>query len=427
AVEPGDPAYGAVRSGYMRGGSPGLVLRPGDAAQVGQALAFARSQAVPLGIRSGGHGISGRSTNDGGIVVDLSRMNRIQVLDRAARLVRVEAGARWGDVAAALAPHGWAITSGDYGGVGVGGLATAGGVGLLGRLQGLTIDRVRAADVVLADGSLVRASATEHPDLFWGLRGAGFALGVVVAFELEAGEVGDVGYAQLAHDATDTARFLQAWGAAVEASPRDLTSFLIMGGSGGGQVVAQTMTVVASDDVDTIVARLQPLAEIAPLLGQQVVLTPYSGVVAAPAASHAAQGEPVSRNGTLEHVTPAFAADAARLLASGATPFFQIRATGGAAGDVHPAATAYAHRSANFVVSAMGGSQTRLDAAWEPLSRHVTGAYVSFDTDRRPERLLDAYPGPTLDRLRELKRRYDPTNVFRDNVDLAVPDDEASR
>jgi FAD/FMN-containing dehydrogenase/alkanesulfonate monooxygenase SsuD/methylene tetrahydromethanopterin reductase-like flavin-dependent oxidoreductase (luciferase family) len=420
AVEPGDVGYAAVRSTYMRGGRPGLVLRPASTAEVVEALAFARAQDVPLAIRSGGHGISGRSTNDGGVVIDLGRMNGIEVLDVATRRVRIEPGARWGEVAAALQPYGWALTSGDYGGVGVGGLATAGGIGFLVRQHGLTLDHLRAAEVVLADGSVVRASAQENPDLFWGVRGAGANLGIVTSFEFEVDEVGDVGFAQLVFDATDTEQFLVDWGATVEAAPRDTTAFLIMGPPRGGRVVAQVMAMVDSDDPDTIIERLQPFALIAPLLQQQVQVVPYSAVVSTPA-HHTSDGEPVSRTGMAQHLTPALAADAARLVRSGVTPFFQIRAAGGAVHDVPADATAYAHRSANFSVVAMGSSRRRLDAVWDAMAHHFDGLYVSFETDPRPERVAEAFPGPTLQRLRALKRRYDPQDVFRHNFSVAEP------
>src|SRR5690606_21089086 len=178
---------------------------------------------VPLGVRSGGHGISGRSTNDGGLVLDVGALNTIEVIDEERRLVRVGPGARWHEVAAALAPYGWAISSGDFGGVGVGGLATAGGIGFFAREHGLTIDRVRAAELVLADGSIVRTDADTDPELFWGVRGAGANFGVVTAFEFEASEVGNVGWAQLAFDASDTAGFFERFGAAMEAAPRDVS------------------------------------------------------------------------------------------------------------------------------------------------------------------------------------------------------------
>ena len=423
AVEPGDPGFHRVRSTYMRAGSPGVVLRPRNPAEVVDALAYARRHPdVPLGIRSGGHGISGRSTNDGGIVIDLSRMNAIDILDKSTRRIRVDAGARWTDVASALAPHGWALTSGDYGGVGVGGLATAGGVGWFAREHGLTIDHLLAVDIVLADGSIVRSSDDENADLFWAIRGAGANFGIVVSFEFEVDELaGDVGWAQLVLDASEPAALLERWGAAIEAAPRELTSEIIMGAvTPGRQAVAQVLAVVDSDDPDTIIDRLQPLAEIAPLLDQSVQLVPYAAVMAnVQGGSHDGQGEPNARSGLIEHITPQFAAAAERLLASGDVYFFQLRSVGGAVADVDADATAYGNRSANFSVVAFGSDAERLDTIWEEVYGHFTGLYLSFETDLRVARLDDAFPPRTMQRLRELKKRYDPDNVFKDNFNLA--------
>jgi FAD/FMN-containing dehydrogenase len=420
AVEPGDSAYSRVRSTYLRGGAPGLVLRPTDVAQVVEALAFARAQPVALGVRSGGHGISGRSTNDGGIIIDVGALDEIVVLDEAARMVRLGPGARWMTVAEKLGEHGWALSSGDYGGVGVGGLATAGGIGYLVREHGLTIDHLRAVELVLADGTVTRASENEHADLFWAMRGAGANFGIATAFEFEVDEVGDVGWAQLAFDATDTSGLLQRWGAAVEGSPRDLTSFIMLGPARRGQPpIAQAMTVVDSDDADTIVERLGPIAAIGPLLDQQAQIKPYAAVMAnADPGPHHGQGQPSARSGLLDHITPEFAEATARLLATGEVYFYQIRSVGGAVSDVASDATAYAGRSANFSVAALGAHPDRLNELWDDLYGHFSGLYLSFDTDQRPERLGDAFPPATLARLRDLKKRYDPNRVFRDNFPI---------
>ncbi|MCU1411494.1 MAG: class flavin-dependent oxidoreductase [Rhodoglobus sp.] len=421
AVEPGDAGYGRVRANYLRGGSPGIVLRPADAAQVVDAVRFASAHPeVALGVRSGGHGISGRSTNDGGIVIDLGALNSIEVLDEAQRLVRIGPGATWGEVAAALDGRGWALSSGDYGGVGVGGLATAAGVGYLGREHGLTIDHLRAADVVLADGSVVRASAEENAELFWGLRGAGGQLGIVVSFEFEVDEVGDIGWAQLAFDASDTAEFLQAYGTWMEEAPRDTTAFLILGGRAPGQPqVAQLMGVVDSSDPDTIIGRLQPLAEQAPLLQQSVQLVRYADVMGnTQPGPHGGRGEPVSRSALLEHITPEFAEAAARLLAGGAVHWFQLRAVGGAVSDVPEGDTAYPHRSANFALVVMGSDAARVDDAFDALREHFEGLYVSFESDTRPERIDDAWPPAVRERLTSLKLQVDPGNRFRDNFSV---------
>lgn len=421
AVEPGDSAFARVRSNYLRGGDPGLVLRPGTVDEVREALAYSRTQDVPLGVRSGGHGVSGRSTNDGGIVLDLGRLNAITVLDASARLVRIEPGARWIEVARALQPHGWALTSGDYGGVGVGGIGVAGGLGWFAREHGLTIDHLRAVELITASGEVVRASASEHPELFWGMRGAGFEFGIAVAFEFEVDEVGDVGFAQLTLDASDVAGLLEGYGRIVESSPRDLTASLLLSPpSGGRPTVAQVLAVVDSDDPDTVIARLQPFAELAPLLGQQVGIQPYADVMtlAYQPGPHRGQGEPHSRSGLVERIDPEFARAAAAFLATGATHFFQFRSAGGAVGDVPGDATAYAGRDAGFSLVAISGSDARLDAAWDGLRPHLTGSYLSFDTARDDRARSLAWPPAHLERLRALKREWDPDGVFRDNLGL---------
>ena len=417
AVEPGDPGFSAVRSTYIRSGNPGLVLRPATTAEVQRAIGWASRQDVPLSVRSGGHGFSGRSTNNGGIVVDLAHLSGVEVGENTR--VRIGPGARWGDVAAVLAPHGLTLSSGDSGGVGVGGLATAGGIGFLSRSHGLTIDRITSLTLVLANGEVTMASETENPELFFGMRGAGFNFGVVAEFEFDAAQVTNVGAGQFTFDiSADPARFLHRWGAAVDASPRDTTSFLTIGAARGGQLIAHTMNVVDSEDPETILDRLRPLADSGRLLQHNAMVVPYHALVAAgPRVGHQGAGEPTARSGLLETLTEGFAAAAAALLRSGRTGFFQIRALGGATGDVAPDATAFAHRNARFSVLAMGAPRS-LDPYWDVLRPHFTGLYVSFETGRGERELRDAFPPATLNRLRALKRRYDPTNVFRDNFNI---------
>ena len=275
--------------------------------------------------------------------------------------------------------------------------------------------------MVLADGSVVYASGEQNADLFWAVRGAGANFGIVTSFEFEVDEVGNVGWAQLVLDASDTAGFLVKWGAAIEAAPRDLTSFLIVSPPRRGQpAVAVVMAMIDSDQPETIIERLQPIAEIAPLYDHQIVITSYASVMAnAQSNEHDGQGEPTARSGLIEHITPAFAAAAARLINSGAVYFFQIRSVGGAVSDIAPDATAYASRAANFSVVAFGASRERINALWDEMHPHFDGLYLSFDTDLRPERIADAFPPKTLERLRALKLRYDPQNMFRDNFNIA--------
>ncbi|MBM2614416.1 FAD-binding oxidoreductase [Actinoplanes sp. LDG1-06] len=417
--EPGDPGYRGRSSTYMRGGRPALILRPRTPDEVAEALAFARRHPeLQLGLRSGGHGISGRSTNNGGLIIDVGAMNDIEMLGNG--LVRVGPGATWKQVAAFLDKYDLALGSGDYGGVGVGGLATAGGIGFLSREQGLTIDRLRAVELVLADGTQVRASAEENQDLFWAVRGAGANFGVATAFEFEAEEVTEVGWAQFVLVSHDVAESLKAYGDVAREAPRDTTVFWLTGPPRQGQSVIQMYGMVDSGDADTIIERLTPFATTALLAQQQVVVARYADVMAQAGdvgpEGHHGRGEPVARSGFLPELTDAFARDVAELLRSGQVFFFQLRHMGGAIADVPAHATALAHRTPEFSVTAIGADRRGMDEVWDRLmAKHFDGLYLSFETDQRPERLHDAFPAATLARLRELKRRYDPTTLFRDN------------
>ncbi|MEE1829491.1 LLM class flavin-dependent oxidoreductase [Streptomyces sp. SP17KL33] len=417
AVEPGDRDYPKVRSTYLWSGSPGLVLRPATPQEVAEALRYARAQDVPMAVRSGGHGISGRATNDGGIVLDLGALDAVELIDRERRLVRVGPGARWGDVATALAPHGLAISSGDFGGVGVGGLATTGGQGFLGRSYGLTIDHLKGADVVLADGSLVRADAEHHPDLFWALRGAGANMGIVTSFDIEATELGDVVFAQFAHDATDTAGFLQTWGKEMESSPRELTAFLAVVQQGGRRI-AQTYAVWAGDDAERAVPALERFLSIAPVLRQSAQVVPYAAVMAPVHHQHDGQSLMRGRAALVDHIDADTAALVTGLFDRRDISFFQIRAVGGAINDVPADATAYAHRTQNFSLSALvrQGHEEQMAQEWEKVP--ATGLYLSFETHDHAAALTKAFPPDTLERLRRVKGAYDPQNVFRSNFPI---------
>jgi alkanesulfonate monooxygenase SsuD/methylene tetrahydromethanopterin reductase-like flavin-dependent oxidoreductase (luciferase family) len=417
AVEPGDRAYRKVSSTYIRSGSPGLVLRPETPEQVAEALLYSREQRVPLSVRSAGHGISGRSTNDGGIIIDLGKLNAIDV---DGPIARIGPGANWGHVAESLASFGMAMSSGDYGDVGVGGLATAAGVGFLSRKFGLTIDHVRAADVVLADGRIVRASADENPDLLWALRGAGGNFGIVTSFEIEPYPLGNVVLAQMLYDASDPATLLGRWGKLVEEAPRELTSFIYLVPRPGQPSVARAMTVYADDDTDAAVETLTPLLQVAPVLQQQAQLVPYAAIVPPADATHygGGVGEPAFSNGFAMHLDEELNDAIATAVRTGISGFTAIRSVGGAVNDVDPQATAFAHRHQNFNVSLTGAGGRGFERYWDGLRPLLDGLYLSFETDSRPERLHDAFPEPTYTRLRELKARYDPDNVFNLNFPI---------
>lgn len=427
-VEPGDRAYEDVRHSYIRTGSPALVIQAENTDDVVAALAYARSQDVTISVRSGGHGVSGRSTNDGGIVIDLSKMKAVEVLDKDTGHIRVEPGARWGHVARELAQYGLAMSSGDYGDVGVGGLATAGGIGYMARKYGLTIDHITAAEIVVADGRVVRADAEHHPDLFWAIRGAGGNFGVVTAFELQAYEIENVAYATLVVDATDTSGFLVEWGRLVEEAPREISSFLsLFPAQRGGPVTARITLVYAGDDVEAAQNALTPFLSTGPVLDQQAQLAPYHAIVAPPGNHHHGQGLEDTHSGLLEHITWEAAETVETMMKSGDVMIMQFRSMGGAVHDIPADRMAWSHRTQHFSVLAATAPVHvgRLKAHWARLYPHFDGMYLSFETSTDPGRLLDAFPEPVLGRLRRLKAEWDPDQVFDRNFNIppAMPTD----
>jgi alkanesulfonate monooxygenase SsuD/methylene tetrahydromethanopterin reductase-like flavin-dependent oxidoreductase (luciferase family)/FAD/FMN-containing dehydrogenase len=423
---PKDRGYARYTSGYFRGARPGLVIRPESAEEVQDAVRFAgRHRDVPLGLFSGGHGLSGRSLNDDGIVIALDALNEIAI--SAGNRVRVGPGARWGEVAQALAPHGLAITAGDYGGVGVGGLATTAGIGWFAREHGLTIDHLRSVDVVTADGELVHASADENSDLFWAVRGAGANFGVAVSFEFEGHAVAEqVGFAMLMFVPDDIASFLAAWGTTIENSDLTVTGTLMISPTRPGSPVAvQALIVVDEHDPDTVVERLQPFAALAPMANQSVQMVPYAALLELPPGGEQqhGHGEPHGHSGLVRHLDGEVSQGLAKLLASRSQFILSIRSAGGAVANQPSDSAAYAWRDANFVIAMIGSGRGEVEQRWADLVPHLEGMYLSFETDTGPDVLARAFPPEHLSRLRQLKATWDPTGLFRDNFYIA-PDGE---
>jgi FAD/FMN-containing dehydrogenase len=415
-VTPADRRYAMLKSTYTRVSRPAAVLVPETTEDVVAALRFVRDQGLPLAVRSGGHGLSGRASNDGGLVIDLSAMTGIEVLDRRTKMVRVQAGARWAQVAAALAPYGLAISSGDHGNVGVGGLATGGGIGWMVRQYGLTIDHIRAVEVVLADGRVVRADEHNEPDLFWAVRGAGTGAGIVVAFEIEAMELRNVGYAQIVVEVDHDGRTLRQWSDLMASAPPELTTATTLMRYGNSLALSIT-AVVATESSRRIRAAVEPLLGIgANLLDQNAQIIPYQALVSTAHLHPNVGQQPVlTTSGFLATVTDEDAAAITRAAAGPHRPLIQLRSMGGAVSDVPSDATAFAHRRHGVLLIGStwppGGAKA-LDGAWRDLAPRVEGEYVGFESRPGREAFERVYPGATGRRVSEVWRRYDPDGVF---------------
>ena len=297
-LRPGDEGYDDAARVFFATGAPALVVRPRDPGEVAQAVRHAVRHDLPLSVRSGGHSPLGHSTNTGGLVIDLRHLDEVEVLDAGRRLVRVGGGATWGQVATALDPHGWGITSGDTADVGVGGLTLGGGVGWMVRRHGLAVDNLVGARVVTADGRLVTASAEEHPDLFWALRGGGGNFGVVVDFDFVAQEVTSVHHGSVVYQLDDTADLVRRWRDAMRGAPEELSSTLVLAPS---MPSAPPMAMVllcyagaAGADVADADAAIEPLLELGTVVKASISERRYAEVLEA--AQHPPGVRMVARN-----------------------------------------------------------------------------------------------------------------------------------
>lgn len=419
AIRPGDPEYDAARTTITGTAEPAVVLRPNDAAQVATALRHARAEGLEVAVRSGGHNALGFGNTDGGAVVDVSRINTVEVLDDTGR-VRIGAGATWGLAAAELARHGLAITSGDTVSVGVGGLTQAGGIGWMVRKHGLTIDSLVGAEVVTASGEVVRADAGTNPDLFWGLRGGAGNFGVVTAFEFQAQPITTVHYGTIAFTLDDVPQLLKGWAETMRTAPDELTTTLVlMPGFGDFPPGAMLYVCYCGDDPRV----LEPLRTLGTVVSESVAETPYAEVLEE---AHPPEGIiPVIGNTLVEELTGG-CIDAITAAYAGGSRVVFLRSLGGAFGRVDVGDTAFAHRTAQaLVVSAKflppGSSEADVAAArveWQTIGAHGTGSYAGFLGSDTDEDLAALYPSETLARLTEVKRAWDPDNVFRRNFNI---------
>src|SRR5437762_8857325 len=227
-IGPEDAGYDEARTLFnaMIDKRPALIVRCASADEVGQVIAFARRQRLPIAVRGGGHNGGGLGSVDDGVVIDLSLLRSVSV-DPGTRTVRVGGGCTWGEVDAATHEHGLAVPCGIISTTGVGGLTLGRGIGHLTRGYGLTIDNLLSAEVVLADGQVVRASADENPDLFWALRGGGGNFGVVTAFTFRLHPVSTLYAGPMFYDIDDAADVLKWYREFLPAAPNDLNGFFL--------------------------------------------------------------------------------------------------------------------------------------------------------------------------------------------------------
>jgi FAD/FMN-containing dehydrogenase len=427
-ILPDSSSYDEARNTFNRAGSPAAIVRAQTNDDIIAAIQCAREHQLALSVRSGGHGLSGLATNDGGLVVDLSRFNAVEVIDPARRLVRIGAGAHWGDVAQALATHGLAISSGDTKQVGVGGLTLGGGIGWMVRKYGLTIDSLEAADLITADGRALHVSLQEYPDLFWAIRGGGGNFGVVTAFSFHAEPCTEIVGGSAIYDPADAENILSAWAKSMREAPEELSSTFVLFSGFGPQAPAQIMVLLcyAGDVEGAANEAIKPFLQLGAVRSQAIQKKPYYAMLE-DAVSPPPTLKLAGHDGFLKTLNSEAIATLATNYGQAGKPIAQIRALGGAVDRVSPEATAFAHRGNEalvvvpaFVPKETSDEQTQQirQAAWQPLASMANGAFLNFLSDASDASVASVYPSATHERLARVKATYDPDNIFNQNQNI---------
>jgi FAD/FMN-containing dehydrogenase len=423
-IEPGGAEYESASRTLLASGHPAHVLRPGSVRDVQAAVRFAASAGLLLSVRGGGHGFPGFGTNDGGVVIDLSQLANAELIDKERHLVRIGGGATWGQVAAALTPHGLAISSGDTKSVGVGGLTLTGGIGWKVRKHGLALDNVAAAEVVTASGEVVRASAAENPELFWAIRGGGGNFGIVTAFEFAAHPTTDVFFGKIAFAASEAATVLQGWAEYLRTAPAELTSTAdVANPFRGPGAPVEIYVAFDGDDPELAAQAIDPIRRLGTVTGDDIALQPYADTLADGAPPPPGLQFALRSAFASQESVPEVLQILAEVRASERSPFIAVRSVGGAVSRVPDGATAYVHRQAELMVVTTSASpkpvveaaRPALEAIWARLAPHVSGAYANFLSSATAEDVAAIYPTEVYNRLAAVKRQYDPANLFAGN------------
>ncbi|HXJ83798.1 MAG TPA: FAD-binding oxidoreductase [Candidatus Methylomirabilis sp.] len=432
AIQSGQGAYDAARRVWNGNVDrrPALIVRCTGVADVQQAVNFARERRLLVSVRGGGHGAPGYGTNDRGLVIDLSPMKGIQV-DPAARTARAQGGVLWRELDHETQAFGLATTGGTVSNTGIGGLTLGGGLGWLMGRHGLTVDNLISADVVTADGRFTKASATDHPDLFWALRGGGGNFGIVTSFEYRLHPVSEVLGGLVIYpldQARDVLRFYREF---AQGLPDDAAAFCALLTSPEGiPVVALVLGYNgAIREGEKVLAPARRFGRPAADLVGPMSYVARQKMLDEPNATHglhrywrSAFTEKISDD-MIDVVVEAAAGFSSPL---SALLFFHMH---GAATRVPVADTAFAARRPQWDFDAIGqwtdGAESAKHVAWvrgvwSRLDPHLEGsAYVNhLAEDDRPEKVRASF-GQNYGRLRKIKAVYDPTNLFRINANIA--------
>ena len=436
-VLPGDRSYDPARALFngMIDRRPLAVIRPVDASDVVRAVTFARRHDLPLTVRGGGHSVAGNAAHDGAFMIDLSRMKAIQV-DPETRTARAEPGLTLAEFDRAAQAFGLATTLGVVSMTGIAGLTLGGGLGWLNGRYGLACDNLISADIVTADGRLLRASAQENADLFWAIRGGGGNFGVVTSFEYQLHPVDLVLAGGLSYPVSTAPRILRFYDDFAKTAPDELSTAASLGLTPAGEPMV-FIAVCYCGHLDEGERVLRPLRTFLPPVEDWIQPMPYPDLQ-----SSRDEGYPAGRlhywkSGWLRDLTDGAVATLMEFL-----PQMPSTASGiglqqmhGVASRVTPTDTAFAHRAEqyDFLILSQWSDANDSDrnvewtrALFEAMQPHLEEAvYVNNLGDEGPARVQAAY-GQNYRRLAALKRTYDPDNIFRANQNIEPATDLSS-
>jgi FAD/FMN-containing dehydrogenase len=434
-----DADYDDARAVYnaMIDKRPGMIARPATLEDIAKIVALGRDQDLPLAIRGGGHNGAGLGTVDDGIVIDLAMFKDIQV-DPVARTVRVGGGATWGEVDRATGKYGLATPSGIISTTGVGGLTLGGGLGHLTRRFGLSIDNLLEAEVVLADGSLARASADEHPDLFWALRGGGGNFGVVTSFLFRLHEVGTIFGGPTFWPVEQSAEVMKAYREFLPGAPRELNGFFAFHIVPPGppfpeeihlREVCGVIWCYLGSEEDATRAMAPLLDSVPEPLMHGVGAMPHADLQGAFDGLYPRGEQWYWRADFVDEIPDEAVALHAKFGAQlpTAKSLMHLYPIDGAAHDVDVADTAWGYRGSRWSTTYAGvdpdpanvDAIRRWSVDYSDALRPYTagGGYVNMMMEEGRERIRAAY-GPNYDRLARVKATYDPHNTFRVNQNI---------
>jgi FAD/FMN-containing dehydrogenase len=431
-ITPADAGYDEARRVHngLIDRRPALIVRCQNAADVAAAITFAADEGLDLSVRGGGHNVAGRAVLDGGLMIDLSPMKDVTV-DPEAMTVRAQGGVLWGELNAAAAEHGLATTGGAISSTGVAGLTLGGGLGWLMAKYGLAADNLLAVELVTADGEIVDVTAESHPDLFWALRGGGGNFGVAASLTYRLHELDMITGGLIAHPLDAGPEMLRFYREACEGASDDLTVFAALTHAPDGSgVPLAAMIVCHTGTPDEAERDLAPYKEWGTPLVVEVGLMPYPVMNTLiddgfPTGSlnywlsSFASGLP---DGLIDTVVSRFATTPSPMTNVVLEHFH------GAVTRVGPADTAVPHREEGWNLALTGvwldPADNEANIAWTrethaALKEHLTDRrWLNYLADDQGEDAIRGAYGPNYDRLVEVKRRYDPRNVFHQNHNI---------